>query len=88
MHGKRAERALVVTRGDHVDTDDLPEEVRQALPDPALLVPGAVRTLEDVERDYVLAVLDQNGGHRGNTAVQLAIGTATLYRKLKQWGRD
>jgi DNA-binding NtrC family response regulator len=81
------ERALVVMRGDKVDADDLPEEVRQALPDPAVVAPGAVRTLEDVERDYVLAVLDQNGGHRGNTADQLAIGTATLYRKLKQWGR-
>lgn len=31
--------------------------------------------------------LDKNGGHRGNTAVQLGIGTATLYRKLKQWGK-
>ncbi len=81
------ERALVVATGERIDLADLPEEVRAALPDPAGVLPGGVRPLAEVERDYVLAVLEKNGGHRGNTAAQLGIGTATLYRKLKQWGK-
>jgi len=38
-----------------------------------------------VERDYVLAALRQNQGHRARTARQLGIGEATLYRKLRAW---
>jgi DNA-binding NtrC family response regulator/predicted hydrocarbon binding protein len=78
------ERAVALARGGRTDLDDLPEEVRLAGPAPP---PGAtVRPLADVERDYIVAALDRNGGHQGRTAEQLGIGTATLYRKLRDWG--
>ena len=45
-----------------------------------------MRPLEDVEKEYILAALELNGGNQTRTAKQLRIGSATLYRKLKRWG--
>jgi DNA-binding NtrC family response regulator len=77
------ERAVAVTRSARTELDDLPEEVRQAVPVPSQL--GPVKPLDDVERDYILAVLEHNEGNQTRTAEQLGIGTATLYRKLKKY---
>jgi two-component system, NtrC family, response regulator HydG len=78
------ERAVALCEGSRVEKDDLPEEVRAA---PPSFLPGETpRTLEAMEREYVLAVLARNGGNRARTAEQLDIGIATLYRKLKQYG--
>jgi hypothetical protein len=66
-----------------IDVEDLPEEIGRAVP--ASYFPGDVRPLEEVERDYILAVIRANDGNRAHAAEQLKIGTATLYRKLKQY---
>jgi len=79
------ERAVALVRGPRVDLDDLPEEIRQALPRPVAHA-GAVQPLRDVEKDYILAVLEINGGNQTRTAKQLGIGSATLYRKVKSYG--
>ncbi len=78
------ERAVALARGDRVDVDDLPEEARLALPT-MVLRPGAVLPLKTLEKDYILAVLSLNDGNQTQTAQQLGIGTATLYRKLKRY---
>jgi DNA-binding NtrC family response regulator len=79
------EHAAALARGKRVDVEDLPEDVRHALPVPS---PSAgVRTLQEMEREYILAALELNGGNQTRTAVQLGIGAATLYRKLKSYGR-
>jgi transcriptional regulator of acetoin/glycerol metabolism len=65
-----------------VEVSDLPDDLRQA----ARAEPGAVRLLDDVEKDYILAALAINGGNQTHTATQLGIGSATLYRKLKRYG--
>jgi two-component system, NtrC family, response regulator HydG len=77
------ERAVVLAKGSRLDLEDLPEEV--GLAPPAPYAPGEVRPLEDVERDYILAVVRANQGNKARAAEQLVIGTATLYRKLKQY---
>ena len=79
------ERAVALARGSRVDLDDLPEEIRQAFPRP-VANEGAVQPLSDVEKEYILAVLQLNGGNQTRTAEQLGIGSATLYRKLKKYG--
>ena len=81
------ERAVALARGDLVEIEDLPDEIRR-VGGPA--TPGAgevVRSLDDVERAHILAALASNGGNQTRTAEQLGIGTATLYRKLKRYGR-
>jgi DNA-binding NtrC family response regulator len=78
------ERAVALARGSRVELDDLPEEVRSALPNP--IAYGPVRPLDQVEKEYILAALESNGGNQTRTAEQLEIGSATLYRKLKSYG--
>jgi DNA-binding protein Fis len=45
-----------------------------------------VQPLAEVEKEYILAVLELNGGNQTRAAKQLGIGSATLYRKLKKYG--
>ncbi|RJO66051.1 MAG: sigma-54-dependent Fis family transcriptional regulator [Myxococcales bacterium] len=78
------ERAVALARVSRTELADLPEEVRQALAIP--IASGAVKALESVEKEYIMAVLDRNGGNQTLTAEQLDIGSATLYRKLKKYG--
>ena len=78
------ERAVVLAQGARIELEDLPEEIQLALP--RTFTPGEVRPLEAIERDYILAVVRANDGNRARAAEQLQIGTATLYRKLKQYG--
>jgi len=79
------ERAVALALGNRVDLADLPEEVRQAFPTP-VATKGALRSLEEIEKDYIIAALKVNGGNQTQTAEQLEIGSATLYRKLKRYG--
>ena len=76
------ERAVALAPSDRIGVDDLPPEVGSApLASPAT---GELRTLADVERDYIAAALRAVGGNRAKAAERLGIGAATLYRKLKQ----
>ena len=43
------------------------------------------RTLAEVEREVILSTLAAERGSRARTAERLAIGQATLFRKLKQY---
>jgi two-component system, NtrC family, response regulator HydG len=45
-------------------------------------------SMEQLEREYILHVLQQTGGHRGRTADILGIDRRTLYRKLKQYADE
>lgn len=41
--------------------------------------------LEDLEREQILKILEENGGNRRKTARELGIAERTLYRKLKDY---
>jgi two-component system, NtrC family, response regulator HydG len=45
-------------------------------------------SMERLEKEYILDVLQQTDGHRGNAAEILGIDRRTLYRKLKQYARE
>jgi DNA-binding NtrC family response regulator len=72
------ERAAMLGAGEVLEPDDLPLEVRE--PGCAALRPGL--TLEEMERQYIVAMLRRNEGHRGRTARDLGIDPKTLYNKL------
>ena len=80
------ERAVVLTRRSRIDIEDLPGEVGLAVPD--AIAATDVRPLADVERDYIKSVLRAVGGNRSQAAQRLGIGEATLYRKIKQFGKS
>ena len=80
------ERALVLARGTRVEVEDLPDEVRLATP--GIGAPGVAPTaqaLADVERAHILSVLESVDGNRTKAAAILGIGSATLFRKLKEY---
>jgi len=79
------ERAVALARGSRIEVEDLSEDIRQALPIPVLAT-GKVRPLCEIEREYITAALELNSGNQTQTAEQLKIGSATLYRKLKSYG--
>jgi DNA-binding NtrC family response regulator len=78
------EHAIVLAHGTRIDAQDLPEEVRMRTVHRMSL--DTTRPLAEMERDYILAVLEANGGNQKRTAEQLGIGTATLYRRLRSYG--
>jgi DNA-binding NtrC family response regulator len=78
------EHAVALSQGSRVEVDDLPEELRTALPRPRPT--GGTRPLGEVEKEYILAALEAAGGNRTRAAADLQIGLATLKRKLKAYG--
>jgi two-component system response regulator HydG len=84
------ERAVALTRFEEIRVEDLPERVRDyrfshvvvAANDPADLVP-----MEEVERRYVLRVLESVDGNKTAAARILGMERKTLYRKLERYGK-
>ncbi len=77
------ERALVLSPGKRIEASDLPPDVKQ--PAAAARHLGEQRTLAEIEREAILTTLAAERGSRARTAERLAIGQATLFRKLKQY---
>ncbi len=83
------ERAVALTRYDQISVEDLPEKIRDYRgsqvfiggDDPSELVP-----LEEVERRYILHVLQAVGDNKTLAARTLGLDRKTLYRKLRQYG--
>ncbi len=83
------ERAVALTRFEEIAVEDLPEKVQNYrrsrvvvdLDDTAHLV-----SMEEVERRYILRVLEAVGGQRTKAAQILSLDRKTLYRKLERWG--
>jgi two-component system response regulator HydG len=76
--------ASAVVEGAVIELEHLPEELLRA---PTHLTPvAALRTLAQVEREHVLAVLSACGGVQAEAARILGIGRNTLWRKLREYG--
>ena len=65
--------------------EDLPPVVKNAAPESLARAQGWV-TLENLERDHILRVLDSHRHDVGRSAVILGIHRKTLLRKLRQYG--
>ena len=80
------ERAVVLTRGDLVDVEDLPESVRAARPGPPAAAPVlqvAVGTpLAEIERTVIRETLRHTRGDKSLAAKLLGVAARTIYRKL------
>ncbi len=83
------ERAVALTRHDKLTIDDLPEKIRDFHGSQVVIAgsdPGELTTLEEVERRYILHVLQCLGDNRTMAANTLGLDRKTLYRKLRQYG--
>jgi DNA-binding NtrC family response regulator len=80
------ERATALAAADLVEADQLlppdaasPGDAQTPAPDAAPI------TLEQLERQHILRVLEQAGGNRERAAAVLGISARTLYRKLREY---
>jgi two-component system, NtrC family, response regulator AtoC len=83
------EHAVALARYDQITPEDLPDKIKNyksshvlvAGDDPSELVP-----MEEVERRYILRVLQAVAGNKTAAARVLGIERKTLYRKLERYG--
>jgi DNA-binding NtrC family response regulator len=78
------ERLVVFSRGE-IDVSDLPPAVLAAPPLRDHLFEG-LPTLDELERRYLLHVLEEMGGNRSRAAEALGIDRRTLYRMAERFG--
>jgi two-component system response regulator HydG len=75
------ERMVVLCRSDRIGRDDLPPELRDGVRER-----NAPGTLQDMERQRIVEVLQESGGNKKLAATKLGIHRSTLYAKLKRHG--
>ena len=83
------ERAVILTPGELIDLDALPDRVMQ--PEAIKLVderPVRNPTLETIERAYIMWVLQSEAGNKTRAAETLGIDPSTLHRKLSRFGAE
>ena len=78
------ERAVTLTRSEKIVPDDLPVAIQGTRGDRRLLDDAADRTLSlvEVEKEYILKILEKTGGNKYQAAQMLGIDRKTLYRRL------
>ncbi len=87
------ERAVVLTKGQEITPDDLPNTVRESTsldaPSEGAFKPMSLKqALEAPEKRIILATLEANGWNRQATAEALDINRTTLYKKMKRYGLE
>jgi DNA-binding NtrC family response regulator len=82
------ERLVLFSRGSTVDLSDLPAPFREAARPPIDRLFADLPTLEEIERRYLLHVLDEVKGNRTRAADVMGIDRRTLYRMAERFGID
>jgi two-component system response regulator HydG len=83
------ESAVALTQYEEITVDDLPEKVRDYKSSHVIVAgddPELLPTMDEVERRYVLRVLDAVHGNKALAARILGFDRKTLYRKLERYG--
>jgi DNA-binding NtrC family response regulator len=80
------ERGVTLTRAEKIGSEDLPQAVRGDSGDRHMIEEAAekTRTLAEVERAYILRVMEKTAGNKYQAAQVLGIDRKTLYRKLDE----
>ena len=82
------ERARALARYDQITVDDLPEKIRAHRRSHVVVAaddPSELPSLEEMERRYILRVMEAVAGNKTLAAQILKVGRKTLYRKLEQY---
>jgi len=76
------ERGLLHAHGPEIGTEDLPTNITRAEE------PHSMKSLEEVERDHIAAVLDHTRGKKSKAAEVLGISRKNLLEKRKKYKLD
>jgi DNA-binding NtrC family response regulator len=80
------ERLVVLSRGSVIDEQDLP--FKGSGPDLHERLFADLPSLDELERRYLVHVVEQVGGNRTRAAEVLGIDRRTLYRMAERFGID
>ena len=78
------ERAVALADGETISLADLPEDIRRLEFD--TLEGDGLPTLAEMERRYVIKILEKTGYNKKLAAEVLGMPRTTLWRKLKEYG--
>ncbi len=80
------ERAVTLARGEKIVPEDLPPAVQGARGERRVIDEAEERTLplHEMEKEYILRILEKTGGNKYQAAQVLEIDRKTLYRKLAE----
>ncbi|HUB08001.1 MAG TPA: sigma-54 dependent transcriptional regulator [Myxococcales bacterium] len=79
-------RAVVLSPGEVLLRDYLPALQGEAPPEAKAVEPGALASLDEIERQHIEHVFRTCRGHKGKTCEILRISRPTLERKLRKFG--
>jgi len=83
------ERAVVMSRSEYIQPEDLPLELQNLPPenavDPSLKIPDEGVSLEKMEKETILKTLASTSGNKSEAARRLGITRKTLRKKLKNY---
>ena len=79
------ERAMILVDHDVIGEEHLPPDMRPSRAETATLRVALGLPLREVEKEYILASLQRNGGNKARTAEVLGISEKTLYNKLNRY---
>jgi DNA-binding NtrC family response regulator len=82
------ERAMILVDGDVIGEEHLPPDLQSSRPEAATLRVPLGLTMDKVEKEYILASLQKNGGNKARTAEVLGISEKTLYNKLNRYAAE
>jgi len=81
------ERAYVLDENGLIAPEDLPEKIRdRSAKRGSLVIDSPNLTLEELEKEYILKVLNYTGWQKKKASELLGINPSTLYRKLQTYG--
>ena len=81
------ERAFILDEGGLIEAEDLPDKIRFGESHRgSLIIDSPTMTLEELEREYILKVLNYTRWQKKKTSEILGINASTLYRKLIAYG--
>jgi two-component system response regulator HydG len=86
------ERAVILLTGEYITEKQLPLNITKKYPDlstsPIAAAPlmDGTRSMEEIEKEAILATLKASGGNKSETARRLGITRKTLHNKLKNYG--
>ena len=79
------EQAVILGEGNRITPSDLPPHIGKSGRGKMVF---RLKTLDDVEKQYIQRVLEETEGNKARAASILGISRETLYQKLKQYERD
>ncbi len=86
------ERAAILLTGEHITEKEIPSTITDTYAGRNSLNERTAdlgnRSLEDIEKEAILATLESSGGNKSETARRLKINRKTLRKKLKDYGLD